>query len=246
MSAKTSAQIPHFQQGLQAADRACFCAKHSRLWILGRRQGWGLRGGGACCMGAHGGGAAAVHLDDVQEAVVHRAVGQVGIADARGAPRGRRLHRHNIPSLIVNKRTLNVSSSSSFPPEGQALKTASKVHQQGHSSGRRVGGSRSGSCLASQCRPQGEASRTRAAAPTCAGGVAFGGRVVPGGMTLWPTWVVVTAVQLLVKDMGAVFSRTCISQQCTHHLPRHAGLDQFACSPDRRMRAPGAIHWMSG
>ena len=176
-------------------------------------------------MGAHGGGAAAVHLDDVQEAVVHRAVGQVGIADARGAPRGRRLHRHNIPSLIVNKRTLNVSSSSSFPPEGQALKTASKVHQQGHSSGRRVGGSRSGSCLASQCRPQGEASRTRAAAPTCAGGVAFGGRVVPGGMTLWPTWVVVTAVQLLVKDMGAVFSRTCISQQCTHHLPLCHPLD---------------------
>ena len=182
-------------------------------------------------MGAHGGGAAAVHLDDVQEAVVHRAVGQVGIADAWGAPCGRRLHRHNIPSLIVNKRTLNVSSSSSFPPEGQALKTASKVHQQGHSSGRRVGGSRSGSCLASQCRPQGEASRTRAAAPTCAGGVAFGGRVVPGGMTLWPTWVVVTAVQLLVKDMGAVFSRTCISQRCPHHPPWHAGLNRLACSP---------------
>ena len=55
-------------------------------------------------------------------------------------------------------------------------------------------------------------------APTCAGGVAFGGRVVPGGMTLWPTWVVVTAVQLLVKDMGAVFSRTYGSQRCTHHL----------------------------
>ena len=56
--------------------------------------------------------------------------------------------------------------------------------------------------------------RIRAALPTCAGGVAFGGRVVPGGMTLWPTWVVVTAVQLLVKDMGAVFSRTCSNQQC--------------------------------
>ena len=35
--------------------------------------------------------------------------------------------------------------------------------------------------------------------------------MVPGGMTLWPTCVVVTDVQLAVKEMGAVFSSTCTS-----------------------------------
>lgn len=48
-----------------------------------------------------------------------------------------------------------------------------------------------------------------AGSPTCAGGMAVGGRVVPGGMTLWAICVAVTGVQLAVKEMGAVFSSTC-------------------------------------
>jgi hypothetical protein len=46
---------------------------------------------------------------------------------------------------------------------------------------------------------------------TCAGGVAVGGNVVPGGITLRATVVEFTAVQLAVNEMGAVFSRTCTS-----------------------------------
>ena len=50
---------------------------------------------------------------------------------------------------------------------------------------------------------------------TWLGGVALGGRVVPGGITLCPTCVWVTAVQLAVKEMGAVFSSTCAAQHQT-------------------------------
>jgi hypothetical protein len=35
--------------------------------------------------------------------------------------------------------------------------------------------------------------------------------VVPGGITLWATVVELTAVQLAVNEMGAVFSKTCTS-----------------------------------
>ncbi len=42
--------------------------------------------------------------------------------------------------------------------------------------------------------------------------------MVPGGITLWPTWVVVTDVQLAVKDIGAVFSSTCISMHASASL----------------------------
>ena len=54
---------------------------------------------------------------------------------------------------------------------------------------------------------------SRAGVFTWLGGVALGGRVVPGGITLWPTCVWVTAVQLAVKEMGAVFSSTCAAQR---------------------------------
>ena len=40
--------------------------------------------------------------------------------------------------------------------------------------------------------------------------------MVPGGITLWPTCVWVTAVQLAVKEMGAVFSSTCTSTLVQH------------------------------